>query len=129
MRSWAQGEEVHIYSLFKHTKGYAFLGEHVDESVTELESCDANFLEQEFPSKGEVHWVSVLYKMDESALSCPVDQENSEPTPLGNSGSSIPTDDTMPPSHEYQILHRSNRNMIPHCRFKIEGGSVHGSTT
>jgi len=50
-----------------------FLTEHEDRSATKIESSDANILEQEFPSKSEVHRDSVLYEMDESAPSCLVE--------------------------------------------------------
>ena len=36
------------------SKGYVMLGEHSDGSVTKIESRDVDFLEEEFPRKGEV---------------------------------------------------------------------------
>ena len=51
-----------IYILYSsHSKGYVFLREHKDESVTVIDSRDANFLEEEFSSKGEVSQDSDLY--------------------------------------------------------------------
>ena len=71
----------------KHSKGHVLLGEHKDGNVTEIESRDVNFLAQEFPSNCEGCRDLVLYELNESTLSCSVEQEDSEPTPLGNSGS------------------------------------------
>jgi len=65
---------MHIYPLFEVLrKGmYVFLREHEDGSVTEIELRDANFLQQEFPSKGEICRDSV-YEMNESSPCCSVE--------------------------------------------------------
>ena len=41
-----------IYS--KHSNGYVFIGEQANGIVSELESRDVSFLENKFPSIGEV---------------------------------------------------------------------------
>jgi len=66
--------------------------------VIQIKSRDANFLEQEFPSKDEIRWDSVLYELDQSTPGCPIEQEGFEPTPPGNSKSSNSVDDDVPPS-------------------------------
>ena len=38
----------------EHSKGYVFIGEQESGSVTEFESRNVTFLEDEFPKKGEV---------------------------------------------------------------------------
>ena len=53
--------------------------EHEDGSVTEIESRDVNFLEEEFLSKGEVNQDSNFYELDESTPNCSVEQKDSEP--------------------------------------------------
>ena len=80
-----------------------FLREPEDGSVIEIESRDANFLESEFPSKGEILQDSISYKLDKNTPSCPV-QEDFKPLPPGNSGSNNHVDDAVPPSHESQTL-------------------------
>ena len=42
------------------------IGEQHDRSVTELESCDVDFIESEFPNKCEVEKNSTLYQNDGS---------------------------------------------------------------
>ena len=41
------------------------LGEHLDASVTEIKSWDVNFLEKEFPRKGDADKNLKFYEMDE----------------------------------------------------------------
>ena len=47
----------------------------------------------------------ILYKLDESAPSCPVEQEDSEPMPLGNNESNNPIDD----AHHYRISNATSK--------------------
>ena len=72
------------------------------------------------PKKAELRHGSVLYKLDESAPNCPVEQEDNEPMPPGNSGSNNPVNDAVPPSHKSQ-MHQSNYKTIPRHRFGIKG--------
>ena len=39
---------------FEHSKGYVLIGGNLNGSVTDLESCDVDFIESEFLNKGEV---------------------------------------------------------------------------
>ena len=55
MKNWVREERKSIFIRYsKYLKGYVFLGEQVDESVTEFESHDAIFLEDVYHSRGEV---------------------------------------------------------------------------
>ena len=47
----------------EHSKGYVFIGEHEDGTVTELESGDATFLEDNFPHMGKIDRDLHLYEM------------------------------------------------------------------
>ena len=49
----------------EHSKGYVFIGEHSDRRVTEIESRDVTFLEDDFPSKGEVKKEFQLYEIED----------------------------------------------------------------
>jgi len=49
-----RGKKCIFIRYSKHSKGYVFLREHDDGSVMKIKSRDANFLDQEFPSKDEV---------------------------------------------------------------------------
>ncbi|WRX12315.1 Integrase [Theobroma cacao] len=49
----------------KHSKGYVMYGEHLDGGLTEMESRDVDFLEDDFPTIGEVKENLELYEMEE----------------------------------------------------------------
>ena len=49
----------------EHSKGYVFIGEHTDGGITEIESRDMTFLENDFPTRGEINRDYALYEMDE----------------------------------------------------------------
>jgi D-alanine-D-alanine ligase-like ATP-grasp enzyme len=47
----------------EHSKEFVFIGEKVDGKVTEIESCDMVFLENDFSTIGEVNKDFQLYEM------------------------------------------------------------------
>ncbi|KAL0456748.1 UNVERIFIED_CONTAM: hypothetical protein Slati_1014000 [Sesamum latifolium] len=47
----------------KHSKGYVMYGEHPDKGMTEIESRDVDFLEEDFPSISEVKGNLELYEL------------------------------------------------------------------
>ncbi|KAH0776645.1 hypothetical protein KY290_008056 [Solanum tuberosum] len=47
----------------KRSKGYAFIDELEDRSITEIVSRDVRYLENDFPKKGEIDEVEPLYEM------------------------------------------------------------------
>jgi hypothetical protein len=47
----------------EHSKGYVLIGEQPNRSVTEVESRDVDFIENEFPSRSEVDKDLTLYEM------------------------------------------------------------------
>ena len=50
--------------------------------------------------------------------------------PYGNSGSDFVLDPTlMEQDHEQSQPRQSTRELIPRCRFEIEGGSIHDCST
>ena len=46
-------------------KGYVMFGEHPDGEKTELDSCDVDFIENDFPSIGDVNESLDLYELEE----------------------------------------------------------------
>jgi hypothetical protein len=63
------GPRANKYVFIRYSdesKGYVMLGEHPDGGVTEIVSCDVEFMENDFPSKGDVGQNLELYKMVES---------------------------------------------------------------
>jgi len=92
------------------SKGYVMYGEHPSGGLTEIESRDVEFLEDEFPRIGEVDKDSQLYELQEEV-----------PFVSGRipavSGSE-PIDSTL----ETQVIRRSQRGLIPRRHFDdIEG--------
>ena len=56
----------------EHSKGYVFIGENENGTVTKLESRDVMFLEDDFPCKGEIDRDLHLYEiMDPEIRSIP----------------------------------------------------------
>ncbi|KAL0404450.1 UNVERIFIED_CONTAM: hypothetical protein Sradi_2085800 [Sesamum radiatum] len=47
----------------EHSKGYVMYGEHPDKGMTEIESRDVDFLEEDFPSISEVKENLELYEL------------------------------------------------------------------
>src|SRR3954469_148123 len=76
----------------KGSKGYVFLGENDDGTRTELESRNANFLEQEFPSIGETSRdIDFFEKGDEQAPA----QEGVDPSVSGSGESNRGNGDSL----------------------------------
>ena len=49
-----KGKKCILIRYSDSSKGYIFLGEDINESVTEIESRDVVFLEEDFPGQGEI---------------------------------------------------------------------------
>ena len=49
-----RGKKCIFIRYSEQSKGYVFLGEHSEGGLTEIELRDATFIEDEFPSKGEI---------------------------------------------------------------------------
>ena len=90
-----------------------FIGEHDDGTITELESEDDTFLEDDFPRIGEIDRDLHLYEMmDPDIRSTPKQKLMFEP-----SGSElVPITSTVKKS----ILRKSSRQIIPRWQFEIE---------
>ena len=74
-------------------KGYVMLGEHLDGSVTEIESQDVDFLEGKFPRRGEVKRNLGFYEMNEPEESAQIPIEiESDSIPSG----SVPLSESVP---------------------------------
>ena len=85
-----------------------------------------DFLEEDFPSRGEVTREVELYEMEdllEGAPSSLVENEEIIPQPPRDSGSDLPANglDPMDEDSQDSQLRRSKRGAIPRRRFEIEG--------
>ena len=115
MRPWGSTTYIHIH-FHKYgklglrgrfeSKEYVFIGEHDDGTITELESEDDTFLEDDFPRIGEIDRDLHLYEMmDHDIRSTPKQKLMFEP-----SGSElVPITSTVKKS----ILRKSSRQIIP----------------
>ena len=64
MGSWGLEERsVSLIRYSEHSKGYVLIGEQPNESITELESRDVDFIESEFANIGEVEKNLTLYEI------------------------------------------------------------------
>ena len=61
----SRGKKSIFVRYWTHSKGYVFIGDQASESVTEFESRDAFFLENEFPSRGEINQNLSLYEIED----------------------------------------------------------------
>jgi hypothetical protein len=93
------------------------LGEHLDEGVIEIVSRDVEFMENDFPSKGDVGQSLELYKMVESWDDTPTTNPGDSGREITPSGSNLQPqeDDSQSPQ-----LRRSQRGNVPRRRFGIE---------
>ena len=77
-----RGKKCIFIRYSKHSKGYVLIGEQSNGSVTELEPRNVDFIESEFPNKGEVEKNLTLYEMK--------DQEGGIPSRLVEDKEEIP---------------------------------------
>ena len=59
----------------EHSKGYVFIGEHEDGTVTKLESWDVMFLKDNFPHTGEIDRDLHLYEMMDPNIRSTLEQQ------------------------------------------------------
>ena len=77
-----RGKKCIFIRYFEHSKGYVLIGEQPDRSVTELESRDVDFIESEFPNKGNVEKNLTLYEiMDQEGSTLSILVEDNEEIP------------------------------------------------
>ena len=99
--------------------------------VTEFESHDVIFLEEDFPKRGEINRDFQLYETEDPKASggirqidlAPIEQDSmGYRAPLDGSGSEkLSGFDPMEQDHEQSQPRRNNREKIPRRQFEIEG--------
>ena len=94
------------------------LGEHPDGGVTEIVSCDVEFMENDFSSRGDVGQSLELYEMVELWDDTPATNPGDSGGEITPSGSDPQEDDSQNPQ-----LRRSQHGNVPHRCFGIEGES------
>ena len=89
-----RGKMCIFIRYYEHSKCYMLIGEQPDGSVTELESRDVDFIESEFPNKGEVEKNLTLYEMKDQEGGTPsrlIEDKEEIPEALRDSGSDSKT--------------------------------------
>ncbi|KAL0303420.1 UNVERIFIED_CONTAM: hypothetical protein Sradi_6210100 [Sesamum radiatum] len=105
-------------------------GEHSDKGMTEIESCDVDFLEEDFPSISEVKGNLELHELQdpqgsasitiegETLNSYPVIDGDNESDPKLSGSCSMEEHNSQNPQ-----MQRSKHGGIPRRRYEIEGES------
>ena len=108
---WPRGKKCIFIRYSEHSKGYVFIGENDDGSITEIESWDIDFLEEDFPNRGEVG----------KKIHCSNKNVEKIPQSLRDNGNNLPTSSSIPIGEDPQVeLRRSKCESILHHRFKIK---------
>ena len=98
-----------------------FIGEHDDETITEIESRDVIFLENEFLSISKFDKDIHLYELNDLEINETSDLQIKRKLDMSrnsDSSGSQPQNGFTPHDNSIQ---RSNRMPIPHFRFEIKG--------
>ena len=59
---------MYLQKILESSKVYIFLGEDINGSVTEIESQDVVFLEEDFPGRGEIDRDTHFYEMEDPVV-------------------------------------------------------------
>ncbi|KAL0340315.1 UNVERIFIED_CONTAM: Copia protein [Sesamum radiatum] len=114
----------------EHSKGYVMYGEYPNKRMTEIESRDVDFLEEDFPSISEVKGNLELYELrdpqcgtsitveGETPRSYPVIDGDNESDPKLTGSCSLEEHNSQDPQ-----MGRSKRGGIPRRRYEIESES------
>ena len=95
-----------------------FIGEHIDGGMTELESRDVTFIEDEFSSKCDIDKRVQIEELEDQDITITPNQISKDQRRLYMTSGSDPNVELVPNDPPTR---RSNRTIIPcHC-FKIEG--------
>jgi len=116
-----KGKKCIFIRYSERSKGYVFIDELEDGSITEIVSRDVRFLENDFPKKGEIGEVEPLYEMlnseDQVMLSNILDNSMDQEMIPGPSGSY----ESQNPIEESELqIRKSTRKGVPKRSYEIE---------
>ena len=122
-----RGKKCIFVRYSEHSKDYVFVGEQADGTISEIESRDADFLEMDFPNRGDVSKEMNFYEMEED-LGTPtrtVETDEAIPHAPVDSGSDMPSSSSLPSNEEFHIpqMRRSQRGNVSCRLFEIEGNA------
>ncbi|KAL0287546.1 UNVERIFIED_CONTAM: Retrovirus-related Pol polyprotein from transposon TNT 1-94 [Sesamum radiatum] len=114
----------------EHSKSYVMYGEHPNKGMTEIESRDVDFLEEDFPSISEVKENLELYELRDPQGDASITVEGETPNSYLVIDGDNESDHKLSGScsleeHNAQNpqMRRSKRGGIPRRRYEIEGES------
>ncbi|CAA7045970.1 unnamed protein product [Microthlaspi erraticum] len=113
-----RGKKCIFIRYSEQSKGYVLIGEHSDGSITEIESRDVTFLENDFPKRGEIDRVLHLEEIPDHT-SIPPTNQSVEVSEGSHELSQLSGRETLVESQDIE-LRRSNRGNVPRRRFEIE---------
>jgi hypothetical protein len=109
----------HIFIRYSDSsKGYVMYGEYPNGGMIEIESCDIDFIETDFPSIGDANRDLDLYELEEDEGTLPSSSEGGGLVPcpvIAKDSRSITLD------QDFQARRVSSRGHIPRRHFEIEG--------
>ena len=116
----------HIFIRYSESsKGYVMYGEHPDGGMTEIESRDIDFIENDFPSMSDTKKDLDFYEIEEVEEILPSSSEGGElvshPVIAEDSGSDLQPSGSVPLDFQDSQVRRSKRGNIPRRHFEIEG--------
>ncbi|CAA7035581.1 unnamed protein product [Microthlaspi erraticum] len=115
-----RGKKCIFIRYSEQSKGYVLIGEHLDGSITEIESRDVTFLENDFPKRGEIDRELHLEEILDHTSSIPPTNQSVEVSEGSHELSQLSGRETLVESQDIE-LRRSNRGNVPRRRFEIEG--------
>jgi hypothetical protein len=100
-------------------------GEHPNGGMTEIESCDIDFIETDFPNIGDANKDLGLYELEEDEGTLPSSSEGGGLIPhlviAEDSGSGLQPSESITLAQDSQVRRVSSRGHIPRRHFEIEG--------
>ncbi|KAL1209598.1 Retrovirus-related Pol polyprotein from transposon TNT 1-94 [Cardamine amara subsp. amara] len=119
-----RGKKCIFIRYSEHSKGYVLIVEQTDGSVTEIESRDVTFLENDFPKRGEIdkefHLRGLIDLTDTPTIQPMKVDASSNELPQLSGRNTLVDNSSMMKLQEFE-LRKSNRGKIPRRHFEIEG--------
>lgn len=118
-------KKVYLYKILKIFKGYVLLGEHSNGIVTEKESHNVDFIDNEFSSRDKVDRSLKLHEIVDQEEMAPrglVESEEEIHQAITDFESNLSLSGSTPLVNQPQQpqLHRSTHESVHHRRFEIK---------
>ncbi|KAK2971565.1 hypothetical protein RJ640_017934 [Escallonia rubra] len=121
-----RGKKNIFIRCHNHSKGYVFISKQSEKGIIEIGSRDVDFLEEDFPSRGEVSKKVELYELQDPNICISVRLIKTDkliPQPHVDSGSDLHSRSPHIESSQDIQPHISKRGKVPHRHFETEAGN------